>query len=200
MTMTLKNIKEKIYALLDIDTGENSPQKSVYISVEKRINSVIDTVGRKLTLYTKSIKKSCELDFEYGSRGSFALLPTDFAAFSYILCGGVVYTRDKFEIIGGNIYGKEISIGKYTLVYYAYTPHIDSESDNTMEFCSDLYLADTICYGAAMEICTDIYPEDMTRFMRLATEYDERLINILTSAGEITHVTDGLFCGSRGIK
>lgn len=197
--MTLKNIKEKIYSLLDIETAEHSAFENIYKDTEAKINSVIDSVGRKLAVYTKRIKKKCSLAFEYGDGKVFAVLPADFASFCYVEKERKIYGREEFEIIEGKICGIGISCGIYTLVYYSYPPVLNKNSDENTELYDDTYFGDIVAYGVAAELCADIYPSDLRRYMRLATEYDERLLNIMTSAGETGKVANGFFKNTRGV-
>ncbi len=197
--MTLKNIKDKIYSLLDIEISEHSASENIYKDTEAKINSLIDSVGRKLAVYTKRIKKKCSLVFGYGDGEISAVLPADFAAFFYIEKDRKVYGREAFEIIEGKIYGRGISCGTYTLVYYSCPPVLNKNSDENTELYDDTYFGDIVAYGVAAELCADIYPSDLRRYMRLATEYDERLLNIMTSAGETGKVANGFFGSARGV-
>ncbi|MGN1096098.1 MAG: hypothetical protein ACI4QR_06885 [Eubacteriales bacterium] len=197
--MILKEIKKIIYAALDIDIPENPSAGSVYSNVEKSINYIIDSVSKKAAAYTKCIKRAYEISFLSSGVRAEATLPEDFLSFSYILCGGRSYGRENFEIISGKIISERIPAGIYTLVYYAFPATLDKDSDENTE----LSLPDEVCYavayGAAMEISSNIYPDDVRRYMRLATEYDERMANIITSSSEASCIADRFFAGARGV-
>ena len=197
--MTLKNIKEKIYSLLDIEISEHSASENIYKDTEAKINQLIDSVGRKLAVYTKRIKKKCPIVFGCADGEISAVLPADFAAFCCVEKDRKVYGREAFEIIEGKIYGTGISCGTYTLVYYSYPPVLNKNSDENTELYDDTYFGDIVAYGVAAELFADIYPSDLRRYMRLATEYDERLLNIMTSAGETGKVANGFFGSARGV-
>ncbi len=197
--MTLNNIKEKIYALLDIDLSENAPFENVYKSIEAKLPAVVDMVGRKLASYTKSIKRSCSLTFTKDKRGAVAELPLDFCSLAYVEDGALAYGRECFEIFGASIYGIGIDAGEYTFVYYAYPAPVTSETEESTELYADAYFGDTVAYGTAAELCAEVYPNDIRRYMRLATEYDERLICIIGKSARPSCVYNGFFCARRGI-
>ncbi len=128
-----------------------------------------------------------------------AELPSDFAAFCYVRAGRVYFGRENFEIVSGRLRSDVIGAGAHELVYVAFPAEINTETDENTDLCLDAYVCDTVCYGAAMELCTNIYPTDVQRYMRLATEYDERLANLLTAASDGARVTNGFFTGARGV-
>lgn len=192
--MTLKEMKNKIYALLDIE-GEGS----VFERTEEYIAYVIDSAAKKVAVYTKSIKKSTVLTFSAENGKASAVLPTDFAAFCYVRVGRVYYGRENFEIVSGRLYSDAVGAGARELVYVAFPAEINADTDENTDIELDAYVCDTVCYGAAMELCTNIYPADVQRYMRLATEYDERLANLLTAASDGARVSNGFFAGARGV-
>ena len=189
--MTLKEMKNKIYALLDIEGEENVFTRS--------IDTVIDSAAKKVAVYTKSIKKSITLTFLLENGKSVAALPHDFAAFCYVRSGRVYYERENFEIISGKLRSEVVGAGNFELVYVAFPPEVNTETDEDTDMGFDDYVCDTVCYGAAMELCTNVYPSDVQKYMRLATEYDERLANLLTAANDGTRVANGFFASARGV-
>lgn len=179
--MNIKQMKNKIYTLL----GE-AP-----LDDEGAILDAIDSAARKVALYTKCIKKSAEIRFIGGS----AELPYDFAAFGYIKRGTRIYGRERFEIISGKIKSSDVG-GACELIYYAYPEAVDRGTDEESTVFDDAYACDTAVYGAAMELCISACPSDVQRYMRIATEYDERMVNMLgKSCGGIAN---GFF-GGRGM-
>ena len=182
--MNIKEIKNKICALL-----AGAP-----IAEESAILRAIDSAARKIALYAKCIKKSAEIHFFAENGAQSAALPSDFAAFAYVRFGARIFGRECFEIIGGKIKSAAVS-GKCELVYYAYPPSALSCGDET-ELFADAYICDTVAFGAAMELCAAITPSDVQRYMRVATEYDERMAGLLGSAA--ARVANTFFSGMRG--
>ena len=180
--MNIKEMKNKICSLLDIASAED----------ESALISAIESASRKIALYTKCIRKSAEINFSSEGRGSAALLPCDFAVFGYVMRGNVIYGRERFEIIGGKIKSASLT-GKCELFYFAYPP--SAASEETVLF-DDAYVCDTAVYGAAMELLSALRPTDVQRYMRIATEYDERMANMISSAA--AGVANTFFTG-RGI-
>ena len=176
--MNIKQMKDKIYTLLGEAPFED----------EGAILDAIDSAARKVALYTKCLKRSTEICFEGGS----AELPHDFAAFGYIKRGTRVYGRERFEIISKKIKSAD-TCGACELVYYAYPEAVGKDSDDMQTVFGDDYACDTAVYGAAMELCISICPSDVQRYMRIATEYDERMANMLGGTG--ARVANSFFCG-----
>jgi hypothetical protein len=180
--MNIKEMKKRIYALLDISPFED----------ESAVTAAIMSAARKTAILSKCIKKSEKIIFAAASGGYAALLPADFAAFRYIRRGTRVYGRERFEIIAERIKSAE-PLGECELVYFAYPPM--ATSDETVLF-ADEYACDTAVYGAAMELLSAVRPADVQRYMRLATEYDERMANMISSA--CAGIANGFFAGRGG--
>lgn len=186
--MKLTDLKRRVCALLDIDALKN----------EERLCDIIDSVAKKTAVYTKCIKKSATIIFEEVNGFFEAIMPADFAAF-YHIRGTRSYGRENFEIVSGKIRSAAVSAGEYELVYYAFPPEVNTQTDGDAEIFSDGYICDIVAYGAAMELCAFVYPEDVHRYIRLATEYDERMANALTGANDAKTVANGFFAGTRGV-
>lgn len=184
--MNIKEIKNKIYAVLDTPAFGD----------EGTLLAAIDSAARKIAVYTKCIKKSAALSFFSENGGYGAALPEDFAAFGYIKCGARVFGRSAFEIIGSKI-KSNAARGECELVYYAYPPSVSTETPEETELFEDNYACDTAVYGAAMELCAAIYPGDVQRYMRVATEYDERMANMISHT--CAQVANNFFSGIRGV-
>jgi len=180
--MNITEMKKRIYALLDM-----AP-----LDEERAIISAIESAARKIALYTKCIKKSEKIVFSAENGASLAELPTDFAVFCYIKRGARLYGRERFEITAGKIKSPEL-FGECELAYFAYPPAIEGE--NTILFADD-YICDTAVYGAAMELLAAVRPCDMQRYMRIATEYDERMANMIGIA--VAGVSNVFFGGKGG--
>ena len=84
-------------------------------------------------------------------------------------------------------------------MYVAFPETIDTSTKDETEISlpEDVILA--VCYCAAMEICTNIYPSDVQRYMRIATEYDERMASLITSAAEGNVIANSFFSRARGV-
>jgi hypothetical protein len=194
--MTLKEIKNKIYAILDVDITLS--EGSVYSRVEGYIPYILDSSMKKVALNARCIKKSAALSFSSENGKMSALLPDDFASFCYVRSGRV-YGRECFEIISGKIRTQAFGTGQAELVYVAFPETIDTSTKDETEISlpEDVILA--VCYCAAMEICTNIYPSDVQRYMRIATEYDERMASLITSASEGNIIANSFFSRARGV-
>lgn len=188
--MKLKDMKNKICALLDISGDEET-----FVNYSA---AVIDSAAKKVAVYTKSIKKSADIEFLPDNGKVSAVLPEDFAAFCYVRSGKIYYGREVFEIISEKIRSDIIGAGVFEIVYTAFPPEINSQTQEETEIFINDYICDAVCYGAAMELCSNFYPSDVQRYMRLATEYDERLANLLTSASDGARIANSFFAGARG--
>ena len=182
--MNIKEMKNKIYSLLDLPALQD----------ESALFAALDSASRKIALYAKCIKKSEAVFFSAEKGGMSADLPSDFAAFARVERGARVFPREFFEIIGKKIKSTAVS-GECELVYYAYPPSA-RECGEDGELFADAYICDTAVYGAAMELCASVAPSDVQRYMRIATEYDERMAGIISGAGAC--VANTFFSGMRG--
>ena len=181
--MNIKEMKKKIYSLLDIPPFED----------ESAVLSAIESVARKIVIFTKCIRKSAKIFFSAENGGYTAILPSDFAVFCCVKCGTRIYGRERFEILGGKI-KSSAPAGACELLYCAYPPA--AESDESVIF-DDAYACDTAVYGAAMELLTQVRPDDVQRYMRIATEYDERMAGMISGAA--AGVANTFFASGRGI-
>ena len=187
--MNIKEIKTKIYALLGVPAVED----------ESALLAMLDSTARKLAVYAKCIKRSAELRFSAVNGVCTAELPADFASFAFVRSGRRIWVREHFEISAGKIKTAAPLAGACELIYYAYPPAVNGETAEETELFADGFICDTAAYGAAMELCSAFYPTDVQKYMRLATEYDERMANLITSAGEGTRVANLFFAGRGGV-
>ena len=181
--MNIKEMKSKIYALLDI----------AVLADETALISAIESAARKIALLTKCIRKSAKIYFLAENGEHTALLPPDCALFRYVKRAYGIYGRERFEITSGKIKSAELS-GEHELFYFAYPPA--AENDETVLF-EDGYICDTVVYGAAMELLTAVRPSDVQRYIRISTEYDERMAGMISSA--VACVANTFFSSGRGI-
>ncbi|MBQ7291803.1 MAG: hypothetical protein IJW76_08800 [Clostridia bacterium] len=182
--MTIEKMKEKTLSLL----GTAEVEAGLLLAA-------LDFVAKKVAVQAKSIKKRGKLTFLQRSDVAEAALPADFAAFGYLLGGRCAYARSAFEIISGKIITRKLGAGTYELIYFAYPPNISEACPEETELGFDAYTADTVAYGAAMELCISACPDDLQRYTRLATEYDGRMANLLTSARDAAGVANTFFAG-----
>ncbi len=194
--MTLKELKNKIYAILDIDVSAG--EGSAYAKAEGYISFIIDGALKKTALLSKCLKKSARLYFSSENGKMCAALPADFASFCYVRAGRV-YGRECFEIISDKIRTKNAGFSSAELVYIAFPEKIDENTAEEAELSLPDNVLDTACYACAMEICTNIYPTDVQRYIRLATEYDERLALLISAASEAENIANGFFSPARGV-
>ncbi len=184
--MNIKEMKKRIYAVLDIPA----------LTDESAVLAAIDSAARKIALYTKCIKKCEKINFIKENGAFAATLPEDFASFCYIRRGARIYGRERFEIVSEKIKSTALG-GECELIYFAYPPEAcKAESDEAVIF-SDDYISDAAVYGAAMELCASIRPGDIQRYMRIATEYDERMANMIS--GACANIANAFFTGMRGV-
>lgn len=180
--MNITEMKKRIYALIDMPPLED----------ESALIAAIESAARKIALYTKCIRKSAKIVFSAENSGAEAEIPADFAAFCYIKRGTRVYGRECFEITSGKIKSSALA-GECELAYFAYPPAADG---GETELFADEYICDTAVYGAAMDMLSALRPADVQRYMRIATEYDERMANMISGTG--AGVANAFFGGRGG--
>ncbi len=196
--MKLGTLKQKIYALLDLSAEDSALSGGLYVAAESKICGAIDSVLRKTVVFTGARVASAALAFVPDELGAVALLPADFIAVKRLLCGNRVRGREQFEIVGGRLYLFDPNVREGTLFYFAYPPAITETTADDTDLGIDDYDADAVSYGAAAMLCPDLYPADATRYMRLSTEYDERIVN-RTGGGAEQTVASTLFSRRRGL-
>ena len=194
--MTYGTLKRTVLALLDVNAEEQETAGSLLATVSASFPSLYNTVARKTTQFLKNIEREVLLSFEPCAGGVCAPLPTDFMAVceARVFDGG--HARD-IEIRGNTAFIAGGAEGEYTLRYFAYPAPADGMTDGATVLDFDDFTADTVAYGMAAELCHSLYPGDMTRYMRLATEYDERIANAAPRIGERS-VVNRVFGRRRG--
>ena len=131
------------------------------------LNYIIDSAQRKAAILGKFIIKTTERSFYKNGELDVSVLPDDF------ICAA----GDKS--------------------YYALPKQITEKTSDEDELEYDGIAADITAYGAAMELCGRVYPSDIGKYMRIATEYDERVSALC--AQTLRTVGNGMF-GKRGIR
>lgn len=130
-------------------------------------NLIIDSAQRKAALIGKFIEKTSQTPLYKNGELDISKLPCDF-----------------------------ISAASERR-YYAFPEQITETTDDETELGYDGEAADIVSYGAAMELCGRIYPGDIRKYMRIATEYDERVAAVCQK--NVSRVGNGMF-GGRGIR
>lgn len=182
--MTYGMLRDRILMLLDIDGEQPAAMGSVLAAADRLLPDSVFAAARKTALILKCIVRTVSLRFERGADGVSAGLPSDFISAKKLRCGRKIYDGGSFEAVGGRLWSLAAGEGTYELTYYAYPARLDESADGDTELEFDDYAADTIAYGAAAELCHSVYPGDMKRFMRLITEFDERLVNAAPRSGD----------------
>ena len=193
--MTFKDLKTRICALLDVDMAD-AAAGSLYAVIAPLITSTVNAISDKVALAFRSLVKEEALKFEKSAFGARARLPKNFASARAISVGGKRFGGECMEVLGDHIYLLDGDAGEHVLCYVSLAePFSDAAEETAIPF--DDYAADTIAYGAAAELCHSVYPSDMARFMRLATEFDSRMTKTADRLGE-TSVKNSAFAGKRG--
>lgn len=196
--MTYGMLRYRILSLLDIGTEELASEGSLLSAADGLLPQTVDATARKAALLLKCIVKTAVLHFEYGESDAVAVLPSDFISAKQLRCGRKTYGSESFEAVGGRLWFFAAGAGTYELVYFAYPARIDGSIDGDKELEFDDYAADIVAYGAAAELSHSLYPGDMKRFMRLATEFDERAANAAPRSGD-SAVRNAVFGRKRGV-
>lgn len=195
--MTYGMLRDRILSLLDIVKDEIASAGSLLLAADSLMPQTVDATARKAALLLKCIVKTAVLHFEYGESDAVAVLPSDFISAKQLRCGRKIYGSESFEAVGGRLWLFAAGTGTYELMYFAYPMRIDESIDGDTELEFDGYAADIVAYGAAAELSHNLYPGDMKRFMRLATEFDERIANAAPRSGDST-VRNSVFGRKRG--
>ncbi len=190
--MTYGELKKRIYALLDIDAKEEDTIGSLAYFVKDSLVQCVNAAARKTALAFRSIYKTTDLYFEKSEIGISALLPTDVALVREIYSGRRRYGAVSFERAGNTLYFFGAKEGFYTVGYYAYPKSLSARLPDTvvLEMSDDVW--DTVAYGVCAELCMKVYPGDMKRYMRLATEFDKRLTEQYPAAS-VSGIRDAVF-------
>ncbi len=196
--MTYGTLKEKILKLLDVDIYDEGGDGSALALARSLLPHAIDTVSRKAALCLKNQMETGLFSFEKGSVGVQTTLPETTFAVQHIQKDGCLYTAEHFMLIGQKLVLFRAEEGVFSVAYYAFPSPYTAETEDSVSVPFDDMTADIIAYGAAGEICHSLYPSDMTRYMRLMTEFDSRLTGNSPRMGEET-VKNGLFARKRGV-
>lgn len=196
--MTYGMLRDRILSLLDVSTDEVTHAGSLLLAADRLLPQTVDAAARKTALLLKCIVRTESLCFQIGAEGVYAALPSDFISAKQLRCGRKTYGDESFEAVGGRLWLFSAGAGTYELTYFAYPMRVDESIDGDVEMEFDDYAADIVAYGVAAELSHSLYPGDMKRFMRLMTEFDERIANASPRSGDGA-VRNSVFGRKRGI-
>ncbi len=197
--MTYGILKQKIFSLLNIDGNDIMTEGSALALVTSALPYTVDAVSRKVALHLKNIVREETLRFERGAVGVQATLPEMAFGVREIVKNGRSYNAECFTLIGRNIILFEHGEGDFTVFYYAFPEVCTEQTADEMELPFDDFAADIVAYGAAGELSHTVYPSDMTRYMRLMTEFDERISSAMQRMGEVS-LKNSFFGKRRGVR
>jgi hypothetical protein len=197
--MTYGELKNRIWSLLDIDAREEDTAGTLANFLKSSLAQTVNAAARKAAVYLKAIYKTEMLYFEKDDIGIRTILPEDAAVVKEIRREKRRYGSVSFEKVGDTLYFFGAKEGFYTVCYFAYpTPLSDSVQDGaTLEMNDAVW--DTVAYGVGAELCSKAYPGDIKRYMRLATEFDERMTSAFPNASAET-VAQRTFVKRRGLR
>lgn len=190
--MTYGELKKRIYALLDIDAKEEAVTGSLTHMVKDVLVQTINAITRKTAFSLKALYKTADLYFEKDTTGISALLPADVALVKEIFNGRRRYGSVNFERAGNTLYFFGAKEGFYTVGYYAFPKPLATNLPDTAALDMSDMVWDTVAYGVCAELCMKVYPSDMKRYMRLATEFDERMTAYVPTTS-VSVVKDAVF-------
>lgn len=193
--MTYGMLRRRILALLDVKEEETAAGGFSHMP-ETALPGAVNSAARKAALLLRCIYKQAEIAVQKETNGLSAALPPDFIS-AKALCHAGQHRKVEFEIAGDRIFLRNGDVGMYTLGYFAYPAPVDEETPGERELDYDDLMADIVAYGTAAELCHSLYPGDVKRYMRLATEFDERIANAAPRSGEET-VKNSVFGRRRG--
>lgn len=191
--MTYGDLKKRIYTLLDIDIREENTVGSSASLIKDALVQTVNDVARKTAFALKAIYKTADLYFERDDVGVSALLPSDVALVREICRGTRRYGAVSFERAGNTLYFFGAKEGFYTVGYYAFPRPLGVSLPDTASLTemSDA-VWETVAYGVCAALCMKVYPTDMKRYMRLATDFDERITAYAPTA-PVSAVRDTVF-------
>lgn len=183
MTYTLGELKERVFTALGLDAanGRALPAAGgVRADLEKRMLQEIDMMCRKLSAASRALSDTVSFDFSAVSptAGRRLLpLPDDFIAPLRITDEtGAVFCA--WGITGASLSVPSDFSGSLTLLYVRAHPVITAETDDAQEMSFDRSLCDAVICGVAANLSLTAEAYDFNRFIRLQTEYDDRMTEI----------------------
>lgn len=184
--MTFGNLCDKIKMLVGADefaAGENTA--ALQENLKSAMIKSIDMCMRKVAVDARALKKSATMTFYMYEGKPCANKPDDFFA-----------EAEPDGVYAGADFLFAEKAGTYTIVYYAYPTAITSATSDSAVLELDDIACDAVAYAAAAELCQRIYPDDRYRYMRLMTEYDDRMTAIYKKG--ISARLGSIFSAKRG--
>lgn len=187
--MTFGNLCDKIEALIGADElsfgGNTTELKN---NLKSAMIKSIDTYMRKIAVDARALKKSATVTFYMHNGKPCANKPADFFA-----------AAEPDGVYAGADFLFAEKAGTYTIVYYAYPADVTDTLSDSAEMELDDFACDAVAYAAAAELCQKLYPDDRYRYMRLMTEYDDRMAAIFKK-GIHTAQLGSIFSAKRGAR
>lgn len=195
--MTYGELKRQVFARLDLDFDRPAEPGSLRETADVLLIRLLPAMLRKTAMLSGCIQRSAELCFTREGNAVCAVLPDDVLAVQEIFASGRRYRMPSFETVGRKLFFFEAEAGSYEVIYAACPEIPDAGTPDETELEIDDYTADIVVCGVAGELAQSLYPGDMTRYMRLMTEYDERILHLTPRTGE-RGVADTVFGRGRG--
>ncbi len=173
--MTYGALKHTIFSLLGIDAAEEAQEGSAASRLSDALPFAVDSAAKKASLHLKRTVLTETLSFRKGTVGVQTEVPDMAFGVKCIMKNGRLCGPESFALIGKNLIFFEDGEGDFEVSFYAFPPSLSEDADEDTELFYDALTAEAVAYGAAGALCHMVYPADMTRYMRLMTEYDERL-------------------------
>ena len=195
--MTYGELKRQIFTRLELDFDRPAEPGSLCETAAFLLDRLLPAMLRKTASLTGGMRRSAQLFFEREGDAVCATLPEGVLSVWEIVASGRRYRLPSFEMVGRKIFFFAAGPGIYEVVYTAYPEIPSAETPDETELELDDYTADLVACGMAGELAQSLYPGDMTRYMRLMTEYDERMLSLMPRHGE-HGVADTVFQRGRG--
>lgn len=190
--MVYGKLKQKILALLDMKTETGAVNGSVYDAVVSSMAGAVDSAGRKIAATLKNLIKHTTATFSGDGVSVTASAPSGHIALKSVVIDGKSYAPACFFVSGGNIVGSGVPAGDADIYYYSYPASVENLTDASETDYSGVFF-DLAALGAAIELCSEAYPGDFTRYSALATEYDGKMACAFISGGDCGSVQNELY-------
>ncbi len=187
MTYTLGELKGRILTALGLDTRNGlalPASHGVRADLNGRMLQEIDMMCRKISAASRALSDTAVFDFSSAEpmAGRRLLpLPDDFIAVLHCTdAGGTAYSA--YSIAGASLSVPSDFGGTLTLTYVCAHPEISADTADTASMSFDRSLCDAVICGVAANLSLSAEAYDFNRFIRLQTEYDERMTEIYKRA------------------
>lgn len=189
--MTYGELKKRICAVLDL-SSVGTINVSTSSMIDEAMPGAIDSAARKISAVLRCIIKRDTVKSEVDGGIYCAKLPDDYLGMKMMISDGNKCKTENIAICGGKIYSSEPLCDEICIFYYAYAKSVAlMEDEAKLEF--DDGVCDILTFGAAMELCAIAYPGDYRRYSVLATEYDERMADMLSHGNDYGGIINSMF-------